>query len=139
MEIKFSSEEKFIKDAATRRKKHYVNVNAFIGDKNVAHATFEYFTETDNGEDTIICENGLCEAYMSILYVKKEYRGQGIGTYLLHHCIKMCDDLCLRSCVVLAPDNIRAKTWYKSIGNEISDDINWSHIDQGYGVFRVFL
>lgn len=139
MEIKFTSEEKIIKDKVTGRKKHYVNVNAFIENKNVAHATFEYFTETDNGEDTIICEDGLCEAYMSILYVEKEYRGQGIGTNLLHHCIKMCDDLCLRSCVVLAPDNIRAKTWYKSIGNEILDDISWSHFDQGYGVFRVFL
>lgn len=136
MEIKFSSEETLIKDASTGRNKHCVKVNAFISDRNVAHAMFEYFTE---GEDTIICEDCLYEAYMSILYVEKEYRGQGIGTNLLHHCIKMCDDLCLRSCVVLAPDNIRAKNWYKSIGNEISDDINWSHFDQGYGVFRVFL
>jgi ribosomal protein S18 acetylase RimI-like enzyme len=124
----------------TDKIQHRFLVTVLLDGKEVGYAVFEYFTYLDeHGDDLIVCDKGMDTAYLESIYVEKDYRGQGIGTELLKTCLKKCDDLCLRACLVMAPDNYRAKAWYEEIGYDISSDPDWYAVDQGFGVYRVRL
>lgn len=119
---------------------HRILVTAFLDGIKVGTAVLEYYMYLDeHGDDVVMCENSMDEAYLETIYVKEEFRGNGIGTQLLMKCLEHCDSVCLRPSVVLAPDNLRAKAWYEEIGYDISSDSDWYVVDQGFGVYRVRL
>jgi len=103
----------------------------------VGDSIIEYWYYKDE-EDNPVIEDDNDEAYLERIDVDKIYRGQGIGTQLLKKSIEKAASLGLRSSVVLAPDNLRAKNWYESIGTQIYEDA-WSSLDQGFGVYRINL
>lgn len=76
--------------------------------------------------------DGLERAYIYGFRIKPAYRGQGLGTFMMH---MVEDDLAQRgfSCVNLnvAQDNARALSLYKNLGYKIigSDPGIWSYID----------
>ncbi|MDO4949966.1 MAG: N-acetyltransferase [Bacteroidales bacterium] len=81
------------------------------------------------GFDEMSDETMTGEYYVDSLVVLPSFREQGIGRFLLQHCVETADSLGLTCTLLVAPDNIRAQYLYESVGFRKSGQV-WAFNEQ---------